>query len=45
MKVGQLLSMDAGDLLPREFSEIISRLRCDAHPMPMSQLVAVLNES
>ncbi|MFL1529159.1 ABC1 kinase family protein [Pseudomonas sp. O230] len=45
MKVGQLLSMDAGDLLPREFSEILSRLRCDAHPMPMSQLVAVLNEN
>ncbi|WP_416739569.1 ABC1 kinase family protein [Pseudomonas sp. NFX71] len=45
MKIGQLLSMDAGDLLPREFSEILSRLRCDAHPMPMSQLVAVLNES
>jgi len=45
MKVGQLLSMDAGDLLPREFSDILSRLRCDAHPMPMSQLVAVLNES
>jgi predicted unusual protein kinase regulating ubiquinone biosynthesis (AarF/ABC1/UbiB family) len=45
MKVGQLLSMDAGDLMPREFSEILSRLRCDAHPMPMSQLVAVLNES
>lgn len=45
MKVGQLLSMDAGDLLPSEFSEILSRLRCDAHSMPMSQLVAVLNES
>ncbi|GGU54302.1 ubiquinol-cytochrome c reductase [Pseudomonas laurentiana] len=45
MKVGQLLSMDAGDLLPRELSEILSRLRSDAHPMPMSQLVAVLNES
>ncbi|MFP0199039.1 MULTISPECIES: ABC1 kinase family protein [Pseudomonas] len=45
MKVGQLLSMDAGDLLPREFSEILSRLRCDAHSMPMSQLVAVLNEN
>jgi predicted unusual protein kinase regulating ubiquinone biosynthesis (AarF/ABC1/UbiB family) len=45
MKVGQLLSMDAGDLLPREFSDILSRLRSDAHPMPMSQLVAVLNES
>lgn len=45
MKVGQLLSMDAGDLLPRELSDILSRLRSDAHPMPMSQLVAVLNES
>ena len=45
MKVGQLLSMDAGDFLPREFSDIFSRLRCDAHPMPMSQLVAVLNDS
>ncbi len=45
MKVGQLLSMDAGDLLPSELSDILSRLRSDAHPMPMSQLVAVLNES
>lgn len=44
MKVGQLLSMDAGDLLPRELAEILSRLRSDAHPMPMGQLVAVLNE-
>lgn len=43
MKVGQLLSMDAGDLLPPELSEILSRLRSDAHPMPMSQLVNVLN--
>ncbi|WP_458718497.1 ABC1 kinase family protein [Pseudomonas gregormendelii] len=45
MKVGQLLSMDAGDLLPSELSDILSRLRSDAHPMPMSQLVKVLNES
>ncbi|MEB0045627.1 MULTISPECIES: AarF/ABC1/UbiB kinase family protein [unclassified Pseudomonas] len=45
MKVGQLLSMDAGELLPRALAEILSRLRADAHPMPMSQLVAVLNES
>jgi predicted unusual protein kinase regulating ubiquinone biosynthesis (AarF/ABC1/UbiB family) len=43
MKVGQLLSMDAGDLLPPELSEILARLRADARPMPMSQLVAVLN--
>ena len=42
MKVGQLLSMDAGDLLPPELSEILARLRADAQPMPMSQLVTVL---
>lgn len=42
MKVGQLLSMDAGDLLPPELAAILARLRADAHPMPMSQLVAVL---
>ena len=44
MKVGQLLSMDAGDLLPPELGEILSRLRADALPMPMSQLIGVLNE-
>ncbi|MBL0168083.1 MAG: AarF/ABC1/UbiB kinase family protein [Propionivibrio sp.] len=43
MKVGQLLSMDAGDLLPPELGDILSRLRADARPMPMSQLVTVLN--
>ena len=42
MKVGQLMSMDAGDLLPAELGDILARLRSDAHPMPMSQLVAVL---
>ncbi len=43
MKVGQLLSMDAGELLPLELAEILSRLRADAIPMPMSQVVAALN--
>ena len=42
MKVGQLLSMDAGELLPPEFAAILARLREDARPMPMSQLVQVL---
>jgi predicted unusual protein kinase regulating ubiquinone biosynthesis (AarF/ABC1/UbiB family) len=42
MKVGQLLSMDAGDLLPPELAEILSLLRADARPMPMSQVVAAL---
>ncbi|MFJ2484769.1 ABC1 kinase family protein [Pseudomonas sp. NPDC087639] len=45
MKIGQLLSMDAGDFLPSELSDMLSRLRSDAHPMPMSQLAAVLDES
>ncbi len=42
MKVGQLISMDAGDVLPPELADILARLRADASPMPMSQLVAVL---
>lgn len=43
MKVGQLLSMDAGDLLPRELADILGRLRSDAHHMPRSQLRATLD--
>ena len=38
MKVGQLMSMDAGDLLPPELTDILARLRADAKPMPLSQL-------
>ena len=44
MKVGQLLSMDAGDLLTPELADILARLREGAAPMPMSQLVTVLEE-
>jgi predicted unusual protein kinase regulating ubiquinone biosynthesis (AarF/ABC1/UbiB family) len=43
MKVGQLLSMDAGDLLPPELSEILARLRSQARAMPRSQILAVLD--
>ncbi len=43
MKVGQFLSMDAGDLLPPETAAILARLRADATPMPMSQVVAMLD--
>jgi len=43
MKVGQLMSMDAGDLLPPELAEIMARLRADADPMPPRQLKTVLN--
>ncbi|MFN3593258.1 MAG: hypothetical protein ACK4TK_01065, partial [Thiobacillaceae bacterium] len=42
MKVGQLLSMEAGELLPTEFTEILARLREDAHFMPLGQLAEVL---
>ncbi|MFN7389518.1 ABC1 kinase family protein [Brevundimonas sp.] len=43
MKIGQLMSMDAGDLLPPELSDILARLRSDARPMPPVQLTAALN--
>jgi predicted unusual protein kinase regulating ubiquinone biosynthesis (AarF/ABC1/UbiB family) len=43
MKVGQLLSMDAGDLLPPEMAAILGRLRADADHMPPKQLQTVLN--
>ena len=42
MKLGQLLSMDSGALLPPELAQILARLRADARPMPMSQLVGAL---
>ncbi|WEM43409.1 AarF/ABC1/UbiB kinase family protein [Photobacterium sp. DA100] len=44
MKVGQLLSMDAGDLLPPELAELLARLRAEAKAMPISQLNAVLQQ-
>lgn len=43
MKVGQLISLEAGDLLPTELTAILSRLRSDAHQMPPQQLKQVLN--
>lgn len=42
MKVGQLLSMDAGDLLPAELAEILARLRSNANPMLPKELALVL---
>ena len=38
MKLGQLLSMDAGQILPGEWSTILARLQADASPMPTRQL-------
>ncbi|MCJ8190901.1 ABC1 kinase family protein [Sphingomicrobium aestuariivivum] len=38
MKLGQMISMDAGDLLPPELAAILARLRDQAHRMPPQQL-------
>ena len=38
MKLGQMMSLDAGDLLPPELTAILSRLREAAHYMPPGQL-------
>ena len=42
MKLGQMISMDAGDMLPPELATILARLRNDAHHMPPAQLDTVL---
>lgn len=42
MKLGQMISMDAGDLLPAELTEIMGRLRDNAHHIPPAQLQRVL---
>jgi predicted unusual protein kinase regulating ubiquinone biosynthesis (AarF/ABC1/UbiB family) len=45
MKVGQLLSMDSGEVLPRELSTMLERLREDAHTMPLGQVNQVLKRT
>ncbi|WP_405404518.1 ABC1 kinase family protein [Paracoccus sp. Ld10] len=45
MKMGQLVSMEAGDFLPPELTQIMARLRADADPMPPKQLQAVLDRA
>lgn len=42
MKLGQIISMDAGDFLPRELSDILASLRAEARHMPRRQLEQVL---
>jgi predicted unusual protein kinase regulating ubiquinone biosynthesis (AarF/ABC1/UbiB family) len=42
MKLGQMISMDAGDVLPAELTAILARLRNSAHFMPTAQLNKVL---
>ena len=43
MKLGQMTSMDAGDLLPPELAAILAQLRSQAHRMPPEQLRRVLD--
>lgn len=43
MKVGQLLSMETGEFLPPELTQILSRLRKDAYSMPLGQVADVLS--
>ena len=45
MKIGQLLSMEAGDLLPSELTEILSKLRESAHAMPEADIEATLQQA
>ncbi len=42
MKVGQMLSLQGGLLLPREFAQALSILRADADSMPVKQLNRIL---
>lgn len=42
MKLGQLLSMESGEVLPPELANILARLRADADAMPPQQLKSVL---
>jgi predicted unusual protein kinase regulating ubiquinone biosynthesis (AarF/ABC1/UbiB family) len=43
MKLGQMLSLDAGDMLPPELTAIMATLRDGAQPMPPKQLRGVLD--
>lgn len=45
MKVGQLLSMDSGQLLPPQFTELLAHLRDNAHAMPLGQVAEVLKHA
>ena len=42
MKVGQMISMDAGDMLPAQLTDLLARLRSDAKSMPEKELISLL---
>ena len=43
LKLGQMLSMDTGVVLPDELTAILGRMRDDARHMPPKQVQSVLN--
>jgi predicted unusual protein kinase regulating ubiquinone biosynthesis (AarF/ABC1/UbiB family) len=45
LKLGQMLSMDVGLVLPPALSDILAKLRDDARPMPAPQVNAVLSSA
>jgi predicted unusual protein kinase regulating ubiquinone biosynthesis (AarF/ABC1/UbiB family) len=45
MKLGQMISMDAGEFLPPEFTDALASLRSAGHAMPAHQLEGVLRAS
>jgi len=44
MKLGQMISMDAGDFLPVALSQVLEQLRANAYHMPDAQLHQVLQQ-
>lgn len=42
MKMGQVLSMESADVLPREFADALAILRDSANTMPLSQIKRVM---
>lgn len=45
MKLGQILSMDSGDLLPKELTDILASLRSEGTSMPESQLEQAMTQA
>lgn len=44
MKVGQMLSLEADDWMPKEVADALARLRADAEPMPREQIDQVMRD-
>jgi predicted unusual protein kinase regulating ubiquinone biosynthesis (AarF/ABC1/UbiB family) len=45
LKLGQMMSMDVGLVLPPALTDILAKLRDDAQPMPAAQVSAVLSSA